>query len=104
MLLFTAPETFKSMRIRNNIKLTEEAQEKIDALVNDLLSAIDVDLLSNAEKIVYLKTILQHSIPKKESVSVNYIKAPDSVKWLLEQSDEKVDNLINGRVKGYLGN
>lgn len=92
------------MRIRNNIKLTEEAQDKIDALVNDLLSAIDVDLLSNAEKIVYLKTILQHSIPKKESVSIKHIKAPNSVKWLLEQSDEKVDNLINGRVKGYLGN
>lgn len=92
------------MRIRNNIKLTEEAQDKIDALVNDLLSAIDVDLLSNAEKIVYLKTILQHSIPKKESVSVKHIQAPDAVKWLLEQSDEKVENLINGRVRGYIGN
>ena len=58
-------------------------------MVNDLLSGINVDLLSNTEKIVYLKTILQHSIPKKESVSVKHLQAPDSVKWLLEQSDEK---------------
>ena len=63
-----------------------------------------MDLLSNAEKIVYLKTILQHSIPKKESVSIKHIQAPDAVKWLLEQSDEKVENLINGRVRGYIGN
>ena len=42
------------MRIRNNIKLTEEAQDKIDALVNDLLSAIDVYFLSNAEKVNYV--------------------------------------------------
>ena len=40
------------MVIRNKKELTEQAQEKIDALVNDLIDTIDVDLLSNAEKIV----------------------------------------------------
>lgn len=70
------------MVIRNKRELTEQAQEKIDALVNDLIDTIDVDLLSNAEKIVYLKTIIGHSVPRKESVSINKLKAPDGVKWL----------------------
>ena len=38
------------MRISNTKHLTEKAQEKIDALVNDIIDTIDVDLLSNAEK------------------------------------------------------
>ena len=58
------------MRIRNKIEMSEKAQVKIDALCNDLLDAIDVDLLSNAEKIIYLKTIIGHSVPRKESISI----------------------------------
>ena len=54
ILFFIAPETFKNIRIKNNIRLTEEAQERIDALVNDLLSAIDVYFLSNADKVNYV--------------------------------------------------
>ena len=87
------------MRINRKIELTEQAQEKIDALCNDLLEAIDVDLLSNAEKIVYLKTIIGHSVPRKESISVKSLKAPDSIKWLIEQSDSKIKNLIDGRTR-----
>ena len=90
------------MVIRNKKELTEQAQEKIDALVNDLISTIDVDLLSNAEKIVYLKTIIGHSIPRKESVSINKLKAPDGVKWLLDQSETKIQGLINDRVGRYI--
>jgi hypothetical protein len=40
------------MVIRNKKHLTEQAQEKIDALCNDILDSIDIDLLSNAEKTV----------------------------------------------------
>lgn len=90
------------MVIRNKKELTEKAQEKIDALVNDLVSSIDIDLLSNAEKIVYLKTIIGHSIPRKESVSINKLKAPEGVKWLLDQSETKIQGLINDRVGRYI--
>ena len=90
------------MVIRNKRELTEQAQEKIDALVNDLIDCIDVDLLSNAEKIVYLKTIIGHSVPRKESVSINKLKAPDGVKWLLDQSETKIQGLINDRVGRYI--
>lgn len=90
------------MVIRNKRELTEQAQEKIDALVNDLIDTIDVDLLSNAEKIVYLKTIIGHSVPRKESVSINKLKAPDGVKWLLDQSETKIQGLINDRVGRYI--
>ena len=90
------------MVIRNKRELTEQAQEKIDALVNDLIDTIDVDLLSNAEKIVYLKTIIGHSVPRKESVSINKLKAPDGVKWLLDQSETKIQGLINDRIGRYI--
>jgi hypothetical protein len=89
------------MRITNTKYLSEQAQEKIDALVNDLIDCIDVDLLSNAERIVYLKTIIGHSIPRKESVSVSKLKAPESVKWLLDQSEQKIQGLINDRIQRY---
>lgn len=89
------------MRIRNKKELTEQAQEKIDSLCNDLLDTIDVDLLSNAEKIIYLKTILGHSVPRKESVSIKQMKAPESIKWLVEQSEDKIEGLINERIGGH---
>ena len=85
------------MVIRNKRELTEQAQEKIDALCNDILDSIDIDLLSNAEKIVYLKTILSHSIPRKESISVKQMKAPDSIKWLVNQSETKIERIIDGK-------
>lgn len=87
------------MVIRNKKELTEQAQEKIDALVNDLIDTIDVDLLSNAEKIVYLKTIIGHSVPRKESVSIKQLKAPDSIKWLVNQSETKIESLIDGKYR-----
>lgn len=90
------------MVIRNKRELTEQAQEKIDALVNDLIDTIDVDLLSNAEKIVYLKTIIGHSVPRKESVSMSKLKAPEGVKWLLDQSETKIQGLINDRIGRYI--
>lgn len=92
------------MRISNTKHLTEKAQEKIDALVNDIIDTIDVDLLSNAEKIIYLKTIIGHSIPKKESISINKLQAPESVKWLLDQSEQKISGLINERIEGHTTN
>lgn len=85
------------MVIRNKKQLTEQAQEKIDALCNDIIDSIDIDLLSNAEKIVYLKTIIGHSIPRKESVSVKTLNAPESIKWLVNQSETKIQNLIDGK-------
>lgn len=87
------------MVIRNKKHLTEQAQEKIDELCNDILDSIDIDLLSNAEKIVYLKTVLGHSVPRKESISIKQMKAPDSIKWLANQSDDKIQNLINGKYR-----
>jgi hypothetical protein len=89
------------MRIRNKIEMSEKAQVKIDALCNDLLDAIDVDLLSNAEKIIYLKTIIGHSVPRKESISIKSVKAPDSIKWLVQQSEDKIEGLINERIGGH---
>ncbi|MDB2345991.1 hypothetical protein N9V61_04140 [Flavobacteriaceae bacterium] len=70
-------------------------------MCNDLLDTIDVDLLSNAEKIIYLKTILGHSVPRKESVSIKQMKAPESIKWLVEQSEDKIEGLINERIGGH---
>lgn len=92
------------IRIKNKRKLTEDAQEKIDELVNDIIHSIDIDLLSNSEKIIYLKTIIGHSIPKKESLRLEGSGIPNAIKWIVGQTDNKIDNLVNERIERSIKN
>ena len=84
------------MNVSIKKSVTEQVQQKLDLLVDELIESIDVDLLSNAEKIVYLKTIIGHSIPKKESVSMKITDAPDAIKWLVNKPESQIESLVNG--------
>ena len=46
---------------RNELK---EAKKKIEMLANHLREAIDVDLLSDSQRIAYLKAITPYILPK----------------------------------------
>ena len=84
------------MNVSIKKSVTEQVQQKLDLLVDELIESIDVDLLSNAEKIVYLKTIIGHSVPKKESVSMKITDAPDAIKWLVNKPESQIESLVNG--------
>ena len=49
-------------------KDVKEAKKKIEMLVNHLIDSIDVDLLSDNQKIGYLKAVQQFVMPKMESI------------------------------------
>ena len=49
-------------------KEVKEAKKKIEMLTNHLLDSIDVDLLSDSQKIAYLKAIQPFVMPRLESV------------------------------------
>ena len=70
-------------------KEIKEAKKKIEMLTNHLLDAIDVDLLSDSQKIAYLKAIQPFIMPKMESVKQQTtLEVSEGLEWLIE-SDEK---------------
>ena len=70
-------------------KEVKEAKKKIEMLTNHLLDAIDVDLLSDSQKIAYLKAIQPFIMPKMESVKQQTtLEVSEGLEWLIE-SDEK---------------
>ena len=67
----------------------KEAKKKIEMLTNHLLESIDVDLLSDNQKICYLKAIQPFVMPKLESIrQQTSIEVSLGLEWLIE-SDEK---------------
>ena len=73
--------------MKNEIK---EAKKKIEMLTNHLLDSIDVDLLSDSQKIAYLKAIQPYIMPRLESVrQTNSFEIGDGLQWLIDE-DEKI--------------
>jgi hypothetical protein len=70
-------------------KEVKEAKKKIEMLVNHLIDSIDVDLLSDSQKIGYLKAVQQFVMPKMESIKQQTsFEVSEGLEWLIE-SDEK---------------
>ena len=78
---------------RNELK---EAKKKIEMLVNHLCDAIDVDLLSDSQKIAYLKAITPYVMPRLESVKQETnLKVSDSLQWLVEEDEADIEAQVN---------
>ena len=70
-------------------KEIKEAKKKIEMLTNHILDAIDVDLLSDSQKIAYLKAIQPFVMPKLQDVKQQTsLEVSESLEWLID-SDEK---------------
>ena len=70
-------------------KEVKDAKKKIEMLVNHLIDSIDVDLLSDNQKIGYLKAVQQFVMPKMESIrQQTSFEVSEGLEWLIE-SDEK---------------
>ena len=87
-------------------KEVKEAKKKIEMLVNHLIDSIDVDLLSDSQKIGYLKAIQQFIMPKMESIKQQTsIEVSDSLEWLIDSSESEVENEIHRKlgIRNYTG-
>ena len=78
---------------RNELK---EAKKKIEMLVNHLCDAIDVDLLSDSQKIAYLKAITPYVMPRLESIKQETnLNVSDSLQWLIEEDEAEIEAQVN---------
>ena len=79
--------------MKNELK---EAKKKIEMLTNHLLDSIDVDLLSDAQKIAYLKAIQPYVMPRLESIKQETnLNVSDSLQWLIEEDESEIEAQIN---------
>jgi hypothetical protein len=79
--------------MKNELK---EAKKKIEMLTNHLLDSIDVDLLSDAQKIAYLKAIQPYVMPRLESIKQETnLNVSDSLQWLIEEEEADIEAQIN---------
>jgi len=79
--------------MKNELK---EAKRKIEMLTNHLLDSIDVDLLSDVQKIAYLKAIQPYVMPRLESIKQETnLNVSDSLQWLIEEDEAEIEAQIN---------
>ena len=80
----------------NEIK---EAKKKIEMLTNHLLDSIDVDLLSDSQKIAYLKAIQPYIMPRLESVrQTNSFEIGDGLQWLIDEDEKLIESEIERKL------
>ena len=87
-------------------KEVKEAKKKIEMLTNHLLDSIDVDLLSDSQKIAYLKAIQPFVMPRLESIrQQTSLEVSDGLEWLIESSESEVENEIHRKlgIRNYTG-
>ena len=82
--------------MKNEVK---EAKKKIEMLTNHLLDSIDVDLLSDSQKIAYLKAIQPFVMPRLESVrQTNSFEIGDGLQWLIDEDEKLIESGIERKL------
>lgn len=77
-----------------------EAKNKIEMLTNHLLDSIDVDLLSDSQKIAYLKAIQPYVMPKLQDIkSSTDVNISDNLNWLFAADEKEVEELVMPTLK-----
>ena len=77
----------------------KEAKKKIEMLTNHLLESIDVDLLSDIQKIAYLKAIQPFVMPKLESIrQQTSFEVSEGLEWLIESDEQDIEKDIHQRL------
>jgi len=80
-------------------KEIKEAKKKIEMLTNHLLDSIDVDLLSDSQKIAYLKAIQPYIMPRLESVrQTNSFEIGDGLQWLIDEDEKLIESEIERKL------
>jgi predicted transcriptional regulator len=76
-------------------KELKEAKKKIEMLTNHLLDAI-VDLLSDSQKIAYLKAIQPFVMPKLQDVKQQTsFDVSENLEWLIDSDEKDIERNIH---------
>ena len=80
-------------------KEVKDAKKKIEMLVNNLIDSIDVDLLSDNQKIGYLKAVQQFVMPKMESIrQQTSFEVSEGLEWLIESDEKDIEKDIHRKL------
>ena len=80
-------------------KEVKEAKKKIEMLLNHLLDAIDVDLLSDSQRIAYLKAIQPFVMPKLQDVKQQTsLEVGEGLEWLIESDEKDIERDIHRKL------
>ena len=81
------------------MKEVKEAKKKIEMLTNHLLDSIDVDLLSDSQKISYLKAIQPYIMPRLEAVKQQTtLDVSEGLEWLIESEEKDIEKEIHRKL------
>ena len=68
-------------------------------LVNQLIDSIDMDLLSDIQKIGYLKAVQQFVMPKMESIrQQTSFEVSEGLEWLIESDEKDIEKDIHRKL------
>ena len=74
----------------------KEAKKKIEMLTNHLLDSIDVDLLSDSQKIAYLKAIQPFVMPRLEAIKQQTsLEVGEDLEWLIDSDEKDIERNIH---------
>ena len=74
----------------------KEAKKKIEMLTNHLLDSIDVDLLSDSQKIAYLKAIQPFVMPRLEAIKQQTsLEVGEGLEWLIDSDEKDIERNIH---------
>lgn len=80
-------------------KEVKEAKKKIEMLTNHILDAIDVDLLSDSQKIAYLKAIQPYIMPRLEAIKQQTsLEVGEGLEWLIESDEKDIEKEIHRKL------
>ena len=80
-------------------KEVKEAKKKIEMLTNHLLDSIDPDLLSDSQKIAYLKAIQPYIMPRLEAIKQQTsLEVGEGLEWLIESNEKDIERDIHQRL------
>ena len=80
-------------------KEVKEAKKKIEMLTNHLLDSIDPDLLSDSQKIAYLKAIQPYIMPRLEAIKQQTsLEVGEGLEWLIESNEKDIEKDIHQRL------
>ena len=84
----------------------KEAKKKIEMLTNHLLDSIDVDLLSDSQKIAYLKAIQPFVMPRLEAIKQQTsLEVGEGLEWLIDSDEKDIEKDIHRKlgIRTYTG-
>ena len=77
----------------------KEAKKKIEMLTNHLLESIDVDLLSDIQKIAYLKAIQPFVMPRLEAIKQQTsLELGEGLEWLIDSDEKDIEKDIHRKL------